>query len=158
MTPQKQTTLFAKFSYFVIFSAMLTIIYFWYLLFFPITIVTEKSPLKVLNPNKQVGYGEALIYEDDYCKYRQLPAITTVLLHNTITVGLPNKTGNIPVGCHKHISYDIMPDTPVVKGKAYLSFTRAYQINQFRTVYAYAETEQFEIVDKTEKPKLETEK
>jgi hypothetical protein len=127
--------------------AFVLILYYGYYLLWPFNIIDVKEPMKVLNPNKQVALGDALIYEEDYCKYVSIPATTTVTLHNEVIVGLPVRHGNIPLGCHKRVSFQRIPETPLIVGKAYVEFIHTYRINAIRTVSDTSTTEEFEIVD-----------
>jgi hypothetical protein len=139
--------------------AFLLIIYYAYMLLYPFNVIDvygtnakgERVPngvLTVLNPGKKVELGGTLRYEEDYCKYMALPAVTTVTLHNDYIVGLPVRQGNISVGCHKHLSIQKIPEAPLIVGKAFIEFVHTYRISSIRSVDEVSQTEEFEIVPK----------
>lgn len=131
---------------FSIIAGLFLILYFWYLLCYPVKVLDIKVPYKVLN--KRVEIGDYLKYEVEYCKNLPLRCDITVQLHNEVIVELPTAQGNIETGCHKVVAFTKIPETPLIIGKAKLSLTYTYHVNAFRDVSVRGETEEFEIVGK----------
>jgi len=121
----------------------LFVLYFFYLLIFPLKIMEIKS-----FKTKEDSYrrGEAPIFIMDYCKYANISGHVEPELINGIHYILDDFGTSLPVGC-KVVDYlggPIAEEIP--PGKYKFKFTLIYKVNVLRTVrYEYL-SNQFEIL------------
>lgn len=124
--------------------AFITILIFFYWLFYPYKVMEAKSPAKVLTPI--VHAGDRLVFINEACKYMPLVATTTRQIIDNVVINLPEIKGNMPVGCHKMENKNIIIPDFMDTGEAKVLITNTYQVNPFRTVSYTYETEVFKIV------------
>ena len=136
---------------FIIFAlAFGLIFYIGYLMFAPIKYFESPQPYKVLNENKIVKIGDDLIYEAEYCKYRDyIPTRVNRSLVDGFTYDLPVSTSNnFTKGCHTvAVTVPmIVPASFPVNHKYRLHIAIDYKLNPFRTESRTFDTEDFILI------------
>ena len=123
--------------------AIILMLYTFYMFLWPYrTVEVKVQPYPILTPIVRVG--ELVKFEVDYCKYSNAPMTyqsnfidSIIYLGNTGTAGLP-------IGCHKVIVSNPVPNIP--EGKYYIEIINNYEVNKLRTITKRFRTDFFEII------------
>jgi hypothetical protein len=122
--------------------------YIGYLAFWPVKTIEVIGNDKILNPNKQVRIGDALIYQITYCKYTKAEAHIHRTLAGQITYPLPDSTNNIQPGCRTAISRNTIIPEGISPGRYRLELTATYHVNPLRAIDVSHHSESFDILPK----------
>jgi hypothetical protein len=125
---------------------ILALTYIGYLAFWPIKTIEVIGHDQILNPNKQVRIGAALVYKVKYCKYLDVEAHVHRTLAGTINYPLPDSTNHIPTGCRTAVSRNTIIPVGVAPGKYRLQLTASYHVNPVRTIEVSHFSEEFEVL------------
>ncbi len=112
-------------------------------------------PFRTLEPRVQpyriltsvVRGGQPLIYEADYCKRTNAPAVVTRTLYgDTGTfISLPTIATNLPPGCHVVQSATTVVPATAPPGRYTLELTLTYHVNALRDITVKVRTEKFTV-------------
>lgn len=141
------STIFHKIATGTLIVATLLVFYVSYLLFWPVKIlVYANHPFTVLNDNKTVKAGDILIYEVDYCKYKNVSAMIDKQFINDVILETPDLEGNLTVGCFQKTSMTTLVPIIAPPGKYHLNIIATYRVNSLRTEVITHETEEFTVI------------
>lgn len=132
--------LFRLISWATILSGLALCLYVGYLLTYPFKV--SQSEFKVLSPI--VKPGGNLVLKVDYCKWMDIPAISSRQLNDGVVIELPPAHTNFPVGCKSVIRYVPIP-TGVPEGKYTYQTTLEYKISILRTVRTTTTSPEFHV-------------
>lgn len=123
-------------------AALVVILYFFYLLFYPFTPLTIKS-VSVTTPTVQ--QGQTAIYRISSCKNTMdTPVVYKKIVSPTTAEALTTSQGVVSPGCStKDVPFHILSGTP--PGKYYLYTEVTYQVNAVRDIHIYWKAGPFEV-------------
>ena len=128
----------------VVALGLLGLVIYW-LVYPPRPVAEVKSPAKIITP--VVATGDRLIYEIDYCVYKQVPVTLIRRFSNGIVLTMDPLEAKPPVGCGvDQVGSTIIPDH-MPPGMYKLKLTALHQVNPIRTDEVLWETEVFEITE-----------
>lgn len=136
------------FSMAVIITAILGLLYFFYLVLYPFKTVDLVQPMKVLNPNHTVQRGGELIIEVEYIKYGNYTVDSTknIICEDGNLVTMASNTTNLPAGQQKFVvSFTVPAKTSLTS--CYLQYTNVYKVNPIRNITKVWSTETFKVVE-----------
>jgi hypothetical protein len=137
--------IFNYLSYITILLAIALLMYFYYLMFWPVTVIKANvQPYKVITPIIKVGGN--LTYQVDACKSTPLMASVIRTFEDDIAYPSITSSNNIPAGCHK-TNVTIPVPLYIPPGKYYIKLDAVYQINAFRHIETHFKTDTFQIVN-----------
>jgi hypothetical protein len=115
-------------------GAIILILYFFYLLFYPFNPLQVKS-VSVVTPT--IPSGGTLIYKIDSCKKTQdTPQVYKKISNSTTSEALPTAPGVLSLGCStKQVPVHILAGTP--PGRYMLYTEVVYQINAIRDIHIF---------------------
>jgi len=97
---------------------------------------------------KELDGDDPLLYTIDYCKYLDITPLMTrelvALDRRNLIIMLPITAGSLPVGCHKFILSEFLPQN-IPPGKYLLRITRVYRTPTLFDDPIVLETEPFYI-------------
>lgn len=119
-----------------------------FLAFVPVDVLHFRQPqAQILNDGKSVLAGQAVVYEVQYCKQLDIPAVTTKALVGDVNYPLPVGRSNVPTGCHTAINRSTLIPVGVPSGTYHLELTFTYQVNPLRSQVVHYESEDFTILE-----------
>jgi hypothetical protein len=129
----------------VMFTALVSIITY---LVYPVNIISVVQPYKVLNENKEVVRGEKLVYEVEYTKHTDTPAVIyrNVVCDDGNLVTLSPVDSNVPRGEHKIVRSDVVIPGKTSLGMCKLSIVLDYEWSHIRDIRYNFETESFKVI------------
>jgi hypothetical protein len=132
------------------FDAFLALLFVWsclfgYWLFWPYVPLVVESPIKIMNPAKQVKAGDNLVYKITYEKKMKIHGVLTRKLVNTYKHDLRESVTTAPIGTDKDTISIPIPKM-AEPGIYNLWWSVAYKVNPLRVVIVSAESEPFEVI------------
>jgi hypothetical protein len=117
------------------------------LLTFPYKVVDIKTPIPVLNKNKEVRIGEPVELEYDFCRHTDKTFTVTPVLQGPIQVSYPSFEAQGDTGCRVVISNTtkIQPYTP--PGIYKLKIVSQAQMNPLRSITVTSFSEEFNVIE-----------
>ncbi len=122
---------------------------------FAYTLYSAFWPFRVLEPQIQpyriltpvVAPGQPVIYEANFCKFTNAPALVTRGLYgeNGSFVSLPTVATNLPSGCHLVQSATTVVPNTTPAGKYSVELTLTYHINALRDITVKVKTDTFTV-------------
>lgn len=117
-----------------------------YSAFWPFRVLEPQiQPYRILTP--VVAPGQPVIYEANFCKYTDAPALVTRGLYgeNGSFVSLPTVATNLPSGCHLVQSATTVVPTTTPAGQYSVELTLTYHINALRDITIKVKTDTFTV-------------
>jgi hypothetical protein len=130
-------------SAFVLLSAAIVMIAYFYLLFTPLKPVLEVGEISLYTPT--VRAGENIVFTAYTCKNAALPASVARRLENNIIITMPNVQTNISTGC-KTERFAITVPTEVPPGHYTFHATFIYQPSFTHSLSYDLVTPEFEVI------------
>lgn len=118
------------------------IVYIFYLLLWPVKVLEIRGDVKILNPNVKVG--EEVVYEVDFCKYKDIPGVLSRQLVDTAVVSMPDMGITLRKGCGK-IQASLPTPKFLTTGTYNINFVARYKINAIRTITVTYKSEDFKM-------------
>lgn len=120
--------------------------------------VTEQNldPLTISNPNKTITAGNPVLYNVDFCKFRDVSGVAQIQLIDTVVLNYPPITYAGETGCFKRTVGSVVIPESTIDGSYYLQFNVVYQVNPIRTITERYNTERFKVVGQPSHTDLET--
>lgn len=136
------------FSMGIIITAIIGLVYFFYLILYPFKTVDLVQPIKVLNENHEVQRGGDLILEIDYVKYGNytVDSSKNIICDDGNLVTMANNTTNLPAGQQKFVVAFTIPQK-ISLANCYLQYTNVYKVNPLRNITKVWATETFRVVE-----------
>lgn len=132
--------LFRCVSWATIVSGFFLSLYVGFVLTYPFKV--SESKFKVLSP--VIKPGENLVLQVNYCKWMDLPAISTRQLNDGVVIELPPSSTNLPKGCGSVVRYVPIP-TSVPDGKYSYQTTLEYKLSVLRTIMVTTTSPEFHV-------------
>lgn len=117
-----------------------------YSAFWPFRVLEPQvQPYRILTP--VVAPGQPVIYEANFCKYTQAPALVTRGLYseNGAFISLPTIATNLPSGCHVVQSATTVVPSTAMPGRYTIELTLTYHVNALRDITVKVQTATFTV-------------
>jgi len=117
-----------------------------YSAFWPFRVLeTRVQPYRILTPVVQAG--QPVVYEADFCKYTDAPALVTRGLYgeNGSFISLPTVATNLPTGCHVVQSATTVVPITTTPGQYSVELTLTYHVNALRDITIKVKTATFTV-------------
>ena len=144
--------LFYYFSMILMFVVFITICVVTYWMIYPYKIIVfNRNEFIITTP--VVYQGNFVHYNNDYCKFMDLPARVTRSFINHLIFTTPVVGVNRPTGCHDFDIAVLIP-SELPPGYYQMEMTYQYEVNPIRTITIKENTEEFVVKEATKSANL----
>jgi len=131
-------------SFFLLGMMAIVTAYFFYWTLYPFKVVEiNNNPVPVAE--KVVRQGGPITYTVNFCRFTDVPAVSTRVYVDGIEFYTPAIISQFPVGCYLKSFTATVPDS-LPPGEYHLEIRNAYQINKLREVPITFETQKFTVI------------